>query len=272
MTDSQNNPEIRKAEIDLKGRIALVTGSSSGLGRAIAMSLSEAGADIALHYHTERKEADEAVRAITRAGGKAIPYCADVSDYNEVARLFSEIDRTLGTVDILVNNAGIDGPRALCGRDDPKMWQNVVAVNLFGPYYCSREAVTRMERAGRGVIINITSDHEFIPWSGYSAYTSSKAALSMFTRTLAQETAEYGIRVIAVAPGAIRTPINRNVWENAEMLKDLEGKIAMKRMGKPEEISGVVTFLASDLAGYMTGTTVVIDGGMLLYPDFKHGG
>ena len=114
--------------------------------------------------------------------------------------------------------------------------------------------------------------HDFIPWEGYSAYTSAKAGLSMFTKTLAQETADKGIRVVAIAPGAIKTPINEAVWGNPDTLKDLDDKIAMERLGAPEEIGHVVAFLASDLASYITGTTIAVDGGMLIYPDFRHGG
>ena len=258
--------------INLKGHVALVTGSSSGLGSAIALKIGLAGATVAVHYRKEKSQADDLVARIISAGGKAMAFGADVSNRSEVENLFSSIDKELGSVDILVNNAGIDGVRALCGEDDPDNWEKVIAVNLVGPYYCSREAVKRMRKNHNGVILNITSVHEFIPWTGYTAYASAKAGLSMFTKTLAQETADDGIRVIAVAPGAIKTPINRSVWGNPDTLADLNRKIAMEKMGSPEDIANAVSFLVSDLAGYITGTTLVVDGGMLLYPDFKHGG
>ena len=124
----------------------------------------------------------------------------------------------------------------------------------------------------RGVILNITSVHEFIPWAGYSAYTSAKAGLAMLTKTLAQEVAGQGVRVLALAPGAIKTPINADVWRNPQGLADLNKKIAMGRMGEPEEIARVAAFLVSDLASYITGVTLAVDGGMLLYPDFRQGG
>lgn len=273
MTDSEVKVSYGTGvSIELKGRIALVTGSSSGLGMEIAKYLARAGASVAIHYHSEKAQAEDLAEEINSNGGKAAVFGGDVSSRSDVETIFSGIDSQLGPVDILVNNAGIDGKRQLCGEDNPDDWEKVIAINLMGPYFCAREAVKRMKKSGKGVIINITSVHEFVPWSGYSAYSSAKAGLSMFTKTLAQEVAESGIRVIAVAPGAIKTPINKDVWENPETYRDLLTKIAMPRMGNTSDIAQAVTFLASDMASYITGTTVVVDGGMLIYPAFKHGG
>ncbi len=258
--------------INLRGRIALVTGSSSGLGMEIAKYLARAGATVAIHYHSEKLQADQVASDINSNGGKAAVFGGDVSNRAEVEAIFNSIDRQLGQVDILVNNAGIDGKRELCGDDNPDDWERVIAINLMGPYYCAREAVKRMKKLGHGVIINITSVHEFVPWSGYTAYSSAKAGLSMFTKTLAQEVSESGIRVVAVAPGAIKTPINKDVWGNPDTYRDLLTKIAMPRMGETSDIAQAVTFLVSDTASYITGTTLVVDGGMLIYPAFKHGG
>ncbi|MBU2805940.1 glucose 1-dehydrogenase [Acidithiobacillus ferridurans] len=258
--------------IDLTGRRALVTGASGGLGQAIAEILAAAGAQVAVHYRKGQAEAEQVVAAIQGKGGKAQAFQADISDPAAVEKLLQEIDGAFGGLDILVNNAGMDGPRAVVGDDDPQVWEKILAVDLMGPYYCARAAIPRMEKCACGVIINITSVHEFIPWEGYSAYTSAKAGLSMFTKTLAQETADKGIRVVAIAPGAIKTPINEAVWGSPDTLKDLDDKIAMERLGAPEEIGHVVAFLASDLASYITGTTIAVDGGMLIYPDFRHGG
>lgn len=263
--------------IDLSGCRALVTGGSGGLGRAICETLAAAGAQVAVHYLKDPHGANEAAAAATVAsiegkGGTARAFDADISDREAVDALTQEIEQAFGGLHILVNNAGIDGARGVVGEDEPDAWEKVLAVDLMGPYYCARAAIPRMEKAGTGVIINITSVHEFIPWEGYSAYTSAKAGLSMFTKTLAQETADKGIRVISLAPGAIRTPINESVWNNPDSLKDLDQKISMGRLGRPEEIGNVVAFLASDLASYITGTTLAVDGGMLIYPDFRHGG
>ncbi|MHB1543397.1 MAG: SDR family oxidoreductase [Gammaproteobacteria bacterium] len=263
--------------IDLAGRRALITGSCSGLGRAIAEAFAEAGAHVAVHYRSPANPADQAAAqavtaSIIQAGGMAQTFAADISQADQVESLFKAIDGSFGGIDILVNNAGMDGVRALCSEGDIGAWESVVRVDLFGAYYCAREALQRMNRQKRGVILNITSVHEFIPWEGYSAYASAKAGLSMFTKTLAQETADAGIRVLAIAPGAIQTPINQSVWSNPKTLRDLDEKIAMGRLGTPREVATVAAFLASDLASYMTGTTVAVDGGMLIYPEFRHGG
>ncbi|AWP23588.1 glucose dehydrogenase [Acidiferrobacter sp. SPIII_3] len=258
--------------VDLSGRRALVTGASGGLGRAMAEMLAQAGAQIAVHYCKGQAQAEAVVQTITSQGGKAQAFAADLSDPAAVTTLMQQASAALGGLDILVNNAGFDGQRAPVGEDDPAHWQKVLAVDLLGPYYCARAVLPHMIKARRGVIINITSVHEFIPWEGYSAYTSAKAGLSMFTKTLAQETADKAIRVVAIAPGAIQTPINEAVWNDPNALKDLDDKISMGRLGTPTEIASVVTFLASDLASYITGTTIAVDGGMLIYPEFRHGG
>ncbi len=259
-------------KIDLSGKIAVVTGASGGIGKAVAITLASAGAAVAVHYGHNKKAADDVVNQIIANKGKAKAFSADVSDSNALEAMFNEIDSSLGTVDILVNSAGIDGVRALLGEDKIEDWQKVISINLYGPYYCSRLAIQRMEKKHGGVIINITSDHVKIPWEGYSAYCSAKAGLDMMTKTLAQETADKGIRVISIAPGAIKTAINQSVWENPETLKDLDQKIAMGVPGDSQDVANAILFAASDLAKYITGTTIVVDGGMLIYPDFRHGG
>ncbi len=259
--------------IDLSGRTALITGGESGLGAATAKSLAQAGADVAITYHDQPTAAEAVMARMKPFGGKVeIVRLADVADQSQVAALFRWMDERFGGVDILVNNAGIDGGRAVCAESDPLAWRRVIDVDLVGAYHCAREACSRMAKKGRGVVINTTSVHEFIPWAGYSAYTSAKAGLSMFSKTLAQEVAGQGVRVIAIAPGAIKTPINAAVWEDPKGLADLDSKIPMGRIGEPDEIGHVIAFLCSDLAGYVTGVTLAVDGGMLLYPDFRHGG
>jgi NAD(P)-dependent dehydrogenase (short-subunit alcohol dehydrogenase family) len=259
--------------IDLKGRRALITGGDSGLGAATTKSLAQAGADIAITYREGPEAAMQVAAQAQGFGVKAVVIqLQNVSDMQQVTTLFDRVDHELGGIDILVNNAGTDGNRAMCADSDIAAWRQVVDVDLVGPYYCAREALARMRRQGRGVIVNTTSVHEFIPWAGYSAYTSAKAGLSMFSKTLAQEAAASGIRVIAIAPGAIKTPINANVWQDPRGLADLDKKIPMARVGEPDEIGHVIAFLCSDLASYITGITVPVDGGMLLYPDFREGG
>ena len=259
-------------DISLKDKRALVTGGSSGIGLAIATALAEAGARVCVNHSGTREQAEEAVRALRAHGVACIEHDADVSDPAAVAGMFAAIDAAWGGIDLLVNNAGIDGPRAVAWEADPAQWHRVVQVDLFGPFHTAREALRRMVAQKSGVVLNITSVHERIAWAGYSAYAASKAGLSMLTETLAQEAAPAGVRVLALAPGAIKTPINRAVWSDPQGYKDLLTKIPLGRIGEVEEIARMAVVLLSDAASYVTGTTVFVDGGMTDYPDFLHGG
>ena len=258
--------------ISLAGKRALVTGGNSGLGAAIALALGEAGAKVAINYMGHPRAAAALAKTIKQQSGEAVAIQADISDPKAVAKLFRQMDATWGGIDILINNAGIDGPSALGWKADIVAWRKVVEVNLFGTFYCAHEALKRMVPRKRGVILSTTSVHEEIAWSKHSAYTSSKAAISMLTKTLAQEAAPHGVRVLAVGPGAIKTPINRSVWSNLKRMQDLLEKIPLQRIGEPDEIARMVVVLVSDTASYVTGRTIFVDGGMTDYPDFSHGG
>jgi glucose 1-dehydrogenase len=258
--------------IRLDGKRALVTGGNSGIGAAIALALAEAGAKVAINYVGHPEAADALTKTITQKGGEAISIQADVSDPKAVGDLFRQMDKDWNGIDILINNAGIDGTSALSWEADIVAWRKVIEVNLFGAFYCAREALQRMVPQKNGVVLSTTSVHEKIAWSGYSAYTASKAAVSMLTKTLAQEAAPHGVRVLAVGPGAIKTTINRSVWSDPKNLKDLMEKIPLKRIGEPDEIARMVVVLVSDVASYVTGRTIFVDGGMTDYPDFAHGG
>lgn len=258
--------------IRLDGQRVLVTGGNSGIGAAIALGLAEAGSKVAINYVAHREATDALVQTIKQKRGEAIPVQADVSDPKAVAELFRQIDAAWGGIDILINNAGIDGARALGWEADVTAWRNVIEVNLFGAFYCAREALKRMVPQKSGVVLSTTSVHEEIAWSGYSAYTASKAAVSMLTKTLAQEAAPHGVRVLAIAPGAVKTPINRAVWSDPQSMKDLLTKIPLNRIGEPEDIARMVVVLVSDAASYITGRTIFVDGGMTDYPGFEHGG
>jgi len=259
-------------EISLRDRRALVTGANSGIGASIARELAAAGARVAVNFVVDPDAAAAVMAEIRKAGGEALSLQADVSDAAQVGAMFAALDRTWGGLDVLVNNAGIDGPRAAAWEADPKDWERVLRVDLLGAFHCAREALKRMVAQRSGVVLNLTSVHEKVPWSGYSAYTAAKAGLSMMTKTMAQEAAPFGVRVVALAPGAIQTPINRSVWGDPAKLADLLTKIPLNRMGEAEEIARVATFLVSDAASYLTGSTVYVDGGMTDYPDFAHGG
>jgi glucose 1-dehydrogenase len=258
--------------ISLAGKRALVTGGNSGIGAAVANALAAAGAKVAINYLVLPETAESLVAAIRSRRGESLAWQADVSDAEAVARMFEQIDRAWSGIDIVVNSAGIDGPRALAWEADLAAWRKVIEVNLLGAFHCAREALRRMVPQKSGVILNISSVHEMIPWSGYSAYAASKSALGMMTRTLAQEAAQHGVRVLAIGPGAIKTPINQLVWEDPAGLRDLLEKIPLDRLGEPEEIARMAVVLVSDVASYITGRTVFVDGGMTDYPAFTHGG
>jgi len=258
--------------IDLRGRRALVTGGNSGIGAEVCRVLGAAGADVAINYLVHPDEAEQVAEDVRKSGSKALTLQADISDPDQVAALFAAIDGNWGGIDIVVNNAGMDGAPALSWEVDLARWRKVIEVNLIGAFLVSRAALKRMVAHKSGVIVNMSSVHERIPWSRFSAYTASKAGLSMMTKTLAQEAAPFGIRVMAVAPGAIKTPINENVWSDPQGLEDLNSKIPMARMGEPSEIARMVAVLASDMASYATGGTVFVDGGMTDYASFAHGG
>ena len=273
--DGQNPQSSAAAEaagfaIDLTGKRALVTGGSSGIGESIVRMLARAGAKVAINYRSN----PDAAKAIASEIGssRARPVATDISDPAQVAAMFKSGDDAWGGIDILVNNAGIDGDRQMAWEAQLESWRQVLEVNLFGAFYCAREALTRMVPQKSGVIVNISSVHEVIPWAGYSAYTAAKAGLGMLTKTLAQEAAPHNVRVLAVAPGAIQTPINKSVWSDPAGLADLNAKIPLGRMGQRDEIARMVAVLASDAASYVTGTTVFIDGGMTDFADFAHGG
>ena len=258
--------------INLKGKRALVTGGSSGIGAAISLALAEAGARVAINYLTHPEAAEALLQSIKQKQGEAIAVQADISNPKSVSDLFAKIDAAWGGLDILINNAGIDGERALGWEADLGAWRKVIEINLFGSFYCAREALKRMVPQKGGVILSTSSVHEVIAWSGYSAYSASKAAVGMMNKTLAQEGAPHGVRVLSIAPGAIQTPINQSVWSDPKSLKDLLDKIPLKRIGQPEDIANMVVVLVSDVASYVTGRTIFVDGGMTDYPEFAHGG
>jgi glucose 1-dehydrogenase len=258
--------------IRLDSKRALVTGGNSGIGKAIALELAGAGAKVAVNYVVHSEAAQELVRDIQAQRSEALALEADVSKPDAVEEMFGRMDKVWGGIDILINNAGIDGERALSWEAKPEAWRKVIEVNLFGAFYCAREALRRMVPQKSGVILSISSVHELIAWSGYSAYAASKGGLGMLTKTLAQEAAPHGVRVLAVGPGAIKTPINKPVWSDQEGLGDLLEKIPLRRVGEPEDIARMVVILVSDAASYVTGRTVFVDGGMTDFPSFAHGG
>ena len=253
----------------LEGRKALVTGAASGIGKATAERLGLEGASVCVNYYSEpeRSDAEAVVSTIEQAGSTAFAFLADVGDEVAVERMVAQAAEQLGGVDLLVNNAGIENQAALLEMS-LEDWNAVLRTNLTGSFLCLREAGKVMAAADGGAIVNISSVHEFIPWPGFAHYCASKGALKLLMETAARELAGAGIRVLNIAPGAIVTPINKFVLDDPEAKHAVEEEIPLGRMGNPDEIAAAVAWLASDQASYVTGTTVVIDGGMSLYPKF----
>ena len=251
----------------LKDRKALVTGASSGIGEAVARRLAASGATVVINYLSDRKEAQKVVHDIQAEGGWAMAIQADISKENEVQAMFTRMFQEFGTIDILVNNAGIEN-KGLFLDLSVKDWDRVMAVNLRGVFLCSQRATRQMANTGGGVIVNISSVHEVIPWGGYAHYCASKGALQMLMKTMALELAEKHIRVNNVAPGAIATPINKEWLNDPVRQGEVLAKIPWGRIGMPEDVAAAVVFLTSDEAQYITGTTLFVDGGMTLYASF----
>ena len=263
----------------LKGQRALVTGSSSGIGREVAIEFAKAGAFVVINYRAGGDKARQVVQEIKDSEGQAIALQADVSREDEVQRMFKEMVDAYGSIDILVNNAGMQ-------RDAPfqemtlEQWYSVISVDLTGQFLCSREAVREFLRRGivpelssaMGKIICMSSVHDAIPWAGHANYAASKGGVSMLMKTLAQELAPNRIRVNAISPGAIKTDINKSVWGTEEGMQGLLELIPYGRIGEVSDIARAAVWLASDESDYVTGTTLYVDGGMTLYPSFRTGG
>lgn len=263
----------------LTGQRAIVTGASSGIGAAIARALGAAGADVVVNYVSGPDAAAEVVSAIEAEGSRAIAVKADVSNETDVVAMFDAARAAFGGVDILVNNAGLQKDAAF-HEMSLAQWDKVIAVNLTGQFLCAREAAREFIARGvdgersisAGKILCISSVHDVIPWAGHANYAASKGGVSMLMKTMAQELAPYRIRVNSISPGAIKTAINRSAWETPEKEHELLKFIPYGRVGEPEDIARVAVWLASDAADYVNGATLYVDGGMVLYPEFAHGG
>jgi glucose 1-dehydrogenase len=262
----------------LSGQVALVTGASSGIGQAIAVALARAGADVVVNYSHSQEGAEATAAQIRALGRKALVIQAEVEEETSVQAMFAQTIREWGTLDILINNAGIENDVAFAEMTLAQ-WQQVIGVNLTGQFLCAREAVRQFIHQGirkgiscaAGKIICVSSVHEVIPWAGHVNYCASKGGLMLMMKSLAQEVAPQQIRVNSIAPGAIRTPINRHAWETPEAYAELLKLIPYGRIGEPDDVGRAAVWLASDDSDYVVGTTLFIDGGMTLYPGFGSG-
>jgi len=263
----------------LTGQKALVTGANSGIGRAVAIALGRAGADVVVNWVAGEEAAEQVVAEIAQAGARAYAHRADVAREDQVVAMFARMRDEFGTIDILVNNAGLQRDAAFHDMTLGE-WNTVVGVNLTGQFLCAREAIREFLRRGvmpevscaAGKIICMSSVHQAIPWARHANYATSKGGVMMLMESIAQEYAAHRIRVNGIAPGAIRTPINRAAWETKQAYDALMTLIPYNRIGEPEDVARAAVWLASDDSDYVVGTTLFIDGGMTLYPGFARGG
>jgi len=259
---------------NLGGRVALVTGGDTGIGAAVSRELARCGAKVAINWHSRPDDAEKLVEEIAKGGGQALSVGGDVSSEKDAERMISEAAARFGRIDIVVSNAGIqlDSPALEMKADE---WRKVLDVNLTGQFLVARAAARRFVdqgvsngRRAAGVIVCMSSVHDVVPWAGHANYAAAKGGVDMLMKTLAQEFASHKIRVVGIAPGAIKTDINRDVWEDEEKAKELRTLIPYGRIGEVEDVAKPVAWLCSDDADYITGTTLYVDGGMTLYPGF----
>ncbi len=247
----------------LAGKVALVTGSAQGIGQAIAIRLAQEGADIIVDDRALGQSAQDTADAITALGRRVHMIQGDLANTDDDRRVITEGVEKMGKIDILVNNAGVEKHADFWDVTE-KDFDFVLQINLRGTFFITQDFVNHLRATNRpGRVINISSVHEELPFPHFSTYCASKGALKMLCRDLAVELGPLGITVNNIAPGAIATPINTALLNNPQLLALLESKIPLGRLGKPDDVSGLAAFLASDDASYVTGATFVVDGGLL---------
>jgi glucose 1-dehydrogenase len=260
----------------LVGQKALVTGASKGLGQSMAIGLAQAGADVLVNYNSDEEGARWTAEEIKKLGRKAVIFKADVAEESEVEAMFRKMVEEFGRLDICIPNSALQ-LNAPVDQMTMAQWQRVINVNLGGVFLCSRESVRLFKKQGIdrsvsyacGKLILISSVHDIIPWEGHANYAAAKGGLMLFMKSLAQEVAHLKIRVNAISPGAIRTPMNVEKVTSPEIFNSTLLKlIPSKRIGEPEDVTRVAVWLASDESDYIQGTTIYVDGGMTLYPGF----
>lgn len=256
---------------DLEEKVIVITGASTGLGKAMALRFGEEKAKVIVNFRSDENEANAVVEGVKKAGGDGIAVKGDVTIEEDVINLVQTAVNKFGTLDVMINNAGIENPVA--SHEMPLSdWNRVINTNLTGAFLGSREAIKYfVENDIKGSVINMSSVHEMIPWPLFVHYAASKGGIKLMTQTLALEYAPKGIRINNIGPGAINTPINAEKFADPAKRADVESMVPMGYIGKPEEIAAVAAWLASSQASYVTGITLFADGGMTLYPEFQAG-
>ncbi len=248
----------------LQDKIALITGSDSGIGQGTAVEFAKEGADVVVHYLDDREGAEKTAAKVKQAGQRAVVVQADISDEAQVEAMFDEAVEAFGTVDILMNNAGVDASGTNVVDLDTQTWDKALKVNVYGTFFCCRRFIRiRTEAGGKGKIINVTSVHDVIPRAGAADYDVSKGAIHNLTTTLALELAELQINVNNIGPGMVLTPFNQEAVDDPKVREEQVQSIPWKRAAEPWEIGRLAVYLASDDADYVTGSTYYIDGGLM---------
>jgi glucose 1-dehydrogenase len=249
--------------MSLHGKVAIVTGGNSGIGKAVVLALAQAGADIVIDYVVDADATEELEKQVAALGDKAIGIQADVSDVSELQRLVDSAVERFGHLDIMVNNAGIETRTSILDTSEHQ-YDRVIDINLKSAFFGTQIAAKQMiKQGGGGRIINMTSVHEDWPMPGNTAYCLSKGGMRMLTRTAGVELGPHGVKVVGVGPGAVATPINAQTMADPSAMKTLDAAIPLGRMAQPDEIASLVAFLADDTAGYITATTIFADGGIM---------
>ena len=248
--------------MNLKGKVAIVTGGNSGIGLAVVLELAKQGANIVIDYVAHPEATDDLVKQVAALGDQAVGVKADVSKIADLKMLIDTAVAKFGRVDIMVNNAGIETRTSILDTTE-EQYEKVLEINLKSAFFGTQLAAQQMIKQGGGRIINITSVHEDWPMPGNTAYCLSKGGMRMLTRTAGVELAPHNILVVGVGPGAVATPINLGTMNNPALLKKLDDAIPLGRMAQPSEIGSVVAFLASDAASYIAATTIFADGGIM---------
>ena len=272
---------MSKENQKLSGQTSIITGSSSGIGKAMAIALAKEGSNVVINYHSSKEDAEEVAQKISeeKGAGEAIVVQGDMSKEEDVLNLFKTTIDKFGTLDVCIPNAGMQKDAAFheMTLDD---WNAVINLNLTGQFLCCREAIKEFMRRGMrpevskslGKIINMSSVHDIVPWAGHANYAASKGGIQLLMKTLCQEYASKKVRVNSISPGAIKTDINKDVWETKEGREKMKETIPYDQIGEPDDIGRVAAWLASDESEYINGTTIYVDGGMTCYPGFKGNG